>query len=235
MKNAMISVIIATYNAEKYLDACLSRIEALEIPQLQVIIIDGGSTDNTLNIIKDHTASIHHWQSEPDQGIYDAMNKGIKLVHSGWVLFLGADDLLEDGFKYMIPELEDPNAIYYGMVDVDGIIYKGPYTNYRLSKLNICHQAIFYPAQVFTKGHQFNLKYPLWADWLLNIQCWKDPDFRFVYKPYLISTFGIYGASSKQTDTAFEKDRTKIIIKYFGILTWLRYSFRSLKKRIFIS
>ena len=232
MRVPLVNIIIATYNAGEYLDACLTCILSQHVPELRIIIIDGGSTDNTLNVIHKHEASIYHWQSEPDQGVYDAMNKGIKFVSSGWVLFLGADDLLENGFKAMVSELKEPNGIYYGMVDVGGVIYKGPYSDYRLSKLNICHQAIFYPAHIFAGKYQYNLAYPLWADWLLNIECWKDPELKFIYKPHLVSKFGMHGISSHQPDQAFERDRKKIIIKHLGLFTWLRYSFRAFKKKL---
>lgn len=232
MRVPLVNIIIATYNAGAYLDACLTCILSQRIPELRIIIIDGGSTDNTLNVIHKHESSIYHWQSEPDHGVYDAMNKGIKFVSSGWVLFLGADDLLENGFKAMVSELKEPNGIYYGMVDVGGVIYKGPYSDYRLSKLNICHQAIFYPAHIFAGKYQYNLEYPLWADWLLNIECWKDPELKFIYKPHLVSKFGMHGISSHQPDLAFERDRKKIIIKHLGLFIWLRYSLRAFKKKL---
>jgi glycosyltransferase involved in cell wall biosynthesis len=228
MTNPEVSIIIPTYNAEKHLNACLKRIEEQDLKGIRVIVIDGGSTDRTIEIIKSHQAIISYWQSEPDLGIYDAMNKGTKFVYSGWILFLGADDLLEIGFKSMVAELKDPQGIYYGMVDVNNVIYKDPYSNYRLAKLNICHQAIFYPMRAFSK-HQYNLKYKLWADWFLNIECWKDSDFKFIYKPYLISKFGTTGVSSTTTDKAFEADRRRILMRYFGIMTWLRYAFKEFK------
>jgi glycosyltransferase involved in cell wall biosynthesis len=232
MINPEVSIIIPTYNAEKHLNACLERIKQQNVQGIQVIIIDGGSTDSTTEIIKSHQPLIDYWQSEPDNGIYDAMNKGLKFVRGRWILFLGADDLLESGFKDMLKELKDPYGIYYGMVNVDNVIYKGPYSKYRLAKLNICHQAVFYPVGVFTK-HSYNLGYPLWADWLLNIECWNDPDFRFIYRPHLISVFGTTGVSSNATDLAFELDRRKIVVKHLGILTWLRYSFKVFKRRSF--
>jgi glycosyltransferase involved in cell wall biosynthesis len=231
MTSAQVSIIIATYNAEKHLNTCLETIKEQGIDGLRVVIIDGGSTDGTIDIIKEQEALIYRWKSEPDLGIYDAMNKGLQYVDDGWVLFLGADDLLESGFKQMIVDLKDPNGIYYGMVNVGNVIYKDPYSNYRLAKLNICHQAIFYPASVFKK-YNYSLKYKLWADWFLNMECWKDPDFRFIYRPYLISKFGTEGVSSNTTDLAFEKDRRKILLKYFGIFTWLRYCFKSFKRNV---
>lgn len=232
MIKPLVSIVIVTYNAERHLKACMESIKQQNYELLQLIVIDGGSTDSTQNIIQAYENIVDVWHSESDKGIYDAMNKAIPYVKGQWILFLGADDLLEPGFADMLNELKDPWGIYYGMVDVNGIIYKDPYSGYRLAKLNICHQAIFYSSAVFKK-YRYNLKYPIWADWLLNMECWIDPEFKFIYKAHLISKFGTEGLSSTVTDTAFEKDRNSIIQKYFGTMTWLRLLFRELKSKLF--
>lgn len=89
-----ISIIIATYNAAKTLQRCLDSI----IPQLtdetELILVDGGSKDNTNQIIDSYGDKISVHISEPDKGIYDAWNKGVKSAHGDWVMFIGADDLL---------------------------------------------------------------------------------------------------------------------------------------------
>lgn len=102
-KTPKISIIIATYNAENYLDICLNSI----IPQLdktnELIIIDGLSKDNTVEIIKKNQKYISYWISEKDNGIYDAWNKGIKAATGDWIMFIGADDeLLPNAIKKYI-------------------------------------------------------------------------------------------------------------------------------------
>jgi glycosyltransferase involved in cell wall biosynthesis len=230
MKDHLVTIIIVTYNAELHLKNCLENIRKQNCRNLQLIVIDGASTDNTINIIISFDDIIDFWLSEPDKGIYDAMNKGLNYVKGDWVIFLGADDILETGFKDMLKELANPNAIYYGMVDVNNIIYKDPYTSYRLSKLNICHQAIFYPTKVFKK-YKYNLHYPIWADWFLNIQCWADNDYQFIYKENLISRFGLEGISSTVTDHNFKRDKYKIVLKYLGLFVLIRLMVRHLKNR----
>ncbi len=231
MHKPLVTIIIVTYNAAAHLKTCFESILRQDFNAFQLVIIDGGSTDGTVEIIKEYAHFIDVWISEPDKGIYDAMNKGLKYIKGQWVLFLGADDQLESGFSGMVAELKDPDATYYGMVDVNGIIYRDPYSDYRLSKLNICHQAILYSKSVFEK-YQYDLRYSLWADWFLNIQSWTDPSINFIYKPHLISKFGTEGVSSMQEDKAFIKARNKIILKYFGIFVWLRFTFRKFKKNL---
>lgn len=90
----LISIIIATYNASKTLKTCLDSI----VPQLcsgtELIIVDGGSKDNTNDIIKSYGDKVSVHISEPDKGIYDAWNKGVALSHGDWIMFIGADDIL---------------------------------------------------------------------------------------------------------------------------------------------
>jgi len=232
MMNApLVTIIIVTYNAEKYIRACLDSIKNQNRSDIQLIVIDGASTDGTIDILNEYNTLIDYQLSETDNGIYDAMNKGVNHIKGSWVLFLGADDILETGFKQMLPELTVPNAVYYGMVNVNNVIYKDAYSAYRLAKLNICHQVIFYPAAVFKKYH-YDLNYPIWADWLLNIQCWNDPNFQFIYKEHLIAKFGLDGISSNIIDTRFANDRYKILSKYLGLIVSARFFFRQLKLKL---
>lgn len=96
MNNILITIVIATYNAGECLQNCLNSI----IPQLnsgiELIIVDGASKDNTIEIIKNNEQHIKFWISEPDKGIYDAWNKGIKASNGEWIMFIGADDYLVD-------------------------------------------------------------------------------------------------------------------------------------------
>lgn len=90
----IISIIIATYNSEKTLEKCLCSIIKQKDNSIELIIVDGGSTDQTLEILKRHEKSIDCLISELDEGIYDAWNKGIKVATGNWLMFVGSDDEL---------------------------------------------------------------------------------------------------------------------------------------------
>lgn len=92
--NKEISIIIATWNAAKTLEVCLNSIVAQLTDEIELIIIDGGSTDKTNEIINSYGDQITKHISEPDKGIYDAWNKGVKIASGNWIAFVGADDIL---------------------------------------------------------------------------------------------------------------------------------------------
>lgn len=89
-----ISIIIATYNASKTLQRCLDSIVPQLTNETELILVDGGSKDDTNKIIDSYGDKIAVHISEPDKGIYDAWNKGVKAAHGDWVMFVGADDIL---------------------------------------------------------------------------------------------------------------------------------------------
>jgi glycosyltransferase involved in cell wall biosynthesis len=88
----LISIIIATYNRAKTLQQCIDSITCQTYPHTELIVIDGGSTDDTVEILKANSDRITYWESKKDRGIYDAWNKALDYVHGEWVYFLGADD-----------------------------------------------------------------------------------------------------------------------------------------------
>jgi len=88
----LISIIIATYNSEKYLEQCLNSIFKQNYKNYEIIVIDNKSTDKTLKILKKYEKSIDIWISEPDKGIFHAMNKGIKISKGKIISILNSDD-----------------------------------------------------------------------------------------------------------------------------------------------
>ena len=94
MHKPLISVITVVLNGAKYLEDCILSVIGQTYDHVEYILIDGGSTDGSLDIMKKYEHAIDYWVSEPDRGIYDAMNKGISLSSGDWICVLGADDYL---------------------------------------------------------------------------------------------------------------------------------------------
>ncbi|WP_448702190.1 glycosyltransferase family 2 protein [Mucilaginibacter sp. AW1-3] len=227
-KPALVSIIIVTYNAAAFLQNCLDSIYQQKYPNIETVILDGGSTDGTIDILKANDDKVTFWKSEKDDGIYDAMNKALDHITGEWVYFLGADDVLFDGFSDLAYDLEDNNAIYYGSVILRGNKYYGRASKYQLAKSTICHQAMIYPAKVFKK-YKFDTRYRISADFALNMQCYKDKDLHFEFRDHIVANFNHTGASSKK-DPVFEKEKAALIFKNFGFTTWLRFRIKKIKQ-----
>ena len=89
-----VSIITVTYNSEKYLADCIASVRKQTYSNIEHIIVDGKSTDGTLKIIQKNSGSLAHWISETDHGMYDAINKGIKMATGDIIGVLNSDDML---------------------------------------------------------------------------------------------------------------------------------------------
>lgn len=224
----LVSIILVTYNAEKCLQRCLNSIFQQTYPSLELIVMDGASSDGTISILKANTEKITFWQSEKDGGIYEAMNKALNHIRGEWVYFIGADDELTSDFSKLVEELRHPNTIYYGSVWKEGKRYLGSLSAYHQAKTGINHQAMIYPASVFQK-YRFHTDYRISADHILNMWCWKDPQYTFEFRDYIIATFSHTGVSSLQKDPLFEQRKARFILENYGVMIWLRFLFKRLK------
>ena len=109
-----ISIVIPSLNQGRFIEETILSIFAQKWPDVELIIIDGGSTDETLDIIRKHAASIAFWISEPDRGQADAINKGLRKATGDIVTWFGADDVYASGIFAAVAEVwrRNPNAIY---------------------------------------------------------------------------------------------------------------------------
>ena len=90
----LISVVTVSYNAVSTIEQTILSVINQTYPHIEYIIIDGGSTDGTVDVIKKYADKITYWVSEPDKGIYDAMNKGLRRVRGDWCVFMNSGDIL---------------------------------------------------------------------------------------------------------------------------------------------
>lgn len=212
-KDPLISVITVVFNGAAGIEATLRSVFSQDPSLYEVVVIDGGSTDGTLAILDRYRDRLAVCISEPDRGIYDAMNKAVLHARGRWIYFLGSDDILRDCLNAVSLRLKDPEAIYYGDVyrTGTGIIYGGRFNAWRLERSNICHQAIFYPRSVFLR-YQYNIRYPLLADWELNLRCCGDKSLHFEHLPILVADYNdATGKSSIASDGNFAADQAHII------------------------
>lgn len=220
------SIVIPTYNSAGTIAACVESIVQQSFQDIEVLIMDGLSTDSTIEILEDFKRQLPSLKikQEKDKGIYDAMNKGLDCAQGEYLYFIGSDDTLYDKdvlgniFKLLSPSQP---KILYGNVRMqgsnqwveDGLIHAGEFDLKRLLSHNISHQAIFYHRSVFDKLGRYNTTYPIFADYDMNLRCFAN--YSFVYTDTIIANFKVGGASTGLADTAFDKDKLKNIINYF--------------------
>src|SRR6478609_6660381 len=111
-----VSVITVVLNGAETLERALQSVLEQDFDDVEYVVIDGGSTDGSIEIIRKYEARIGYWRSEPDKGLYDAMNKAVQAARGRWLLFLGADDVLVGRLSEIVPHLTDERTVYYGDV-----------------------------------------------------------------------------------------------------------------------
>lgn len=231
-----VSIVTATFNAEKDLARCIESVLEQTYAHCEFIIIDGGSTDATLDIIRSLEERIDCWISEPDRGVYDALNKGIDLARGDWIYFLGADDRLADKDVLSRVFSEPPDSrLLYGDVrwGATGRLYDGAFTPTKLFRANICQQAVFYHRELFETLGGFDLGYPLWADWVFNMQAFGHRKTRPRYLDTPVADYGTQGLSAGAADEHFLRDREQIFLECFGRLALFRIKFAHFRKSLF--
>ncbi len=226
----LVSIILVTFNAGSYLKDCLDSILKQAYKNIEIVIKDGGSTDNTPSVVKEYERYITIYETSPDSGIYDAMNQAIKLANGRWIYFLGADDRLEVGFSHMCNLLKDENTIYYGDCVTDNGFFGGKFSAYKLAKSFMCQQAIFYPAVVFEK-YNYDTRFPVYADLALNIKCWGSDEIKKQYYPLTIAWYNLTGFSSAPKDDLFKNEKQALIKANFSTLVYLRYLYKRRKEQ----
>ena len=216
-----IDIIVSTYNSGNYLDRCINSIINQDRDDVRIIVQDGGSTDNTIDILRSKTRSIHYWDSSPDTGIYDAWNKAVVHSNAEWVMFLGADDYLWDSntLSLIIPHLRTAYPTYkvvYGKVNTvlpNGKILQTVGRDWSwtcerfMDRMAIPHQGVFHHQSLFCKHGPFDNFYEITGDHEFLLRELKNNEPLFV--PDLVITGMQVGGLSFQSKSA--------------VIRWLEY------------
>ena len=210
-----ISIGIVVYNGVEHIRNVLESVVGQPYKNIELIVVDGDSTDGTRDVLKEYADHISVLVSEPDKGIYDAMNKVCSLAGGDWLLFLGCDDVLLETFDRIIPMLSNADTVYYGDVikHSSGKIYDGKFSKFKLMRHNICHQSLFYPRSVY-KRYSYSLEYRWLADYVYNLKLMGDK-VPFVYTGVVISIYNDKGGSAPG-DADLSRDQLKLIRESFG-------------------
>ena len=207
-ESVFFSIIIPLYNCEDTLAESLESIISQSYANYEIIFADGASTDNTLQIIKNFKTennNIHiKLLSEPDKGIYDAMNKGISLAQGNWLYFMGSDDRLcsSSVLSVVSSEIEREYAdLVYG--NVIGISSKIRYVYDTLGKVlakGIHHQSVFYRTSLFLELGKYDLKFKIASDYHFTLKVFFKDQYIKRYIDKDIAYYGEKGYSSQYFD-----------------------------------
>lgn len=186
---------------------------------LEYIIIDGNSSDNSKALIERYASNIDYWVSEPDRGIYDAMNKGIAQAKGEYCMFLNSGDYLLDATTLQkVFENNPTEDIIYGDLKSDFREYHYPkeITLYSLLKGTIPHQASFIKTELFRKYGGYEEKYPIIADWVFFVKAILVHHVSYQHLDLYISFFEHGGVSTQsQHKTQMDQDRSNLFMELF--------------------
>jgi len=226
MRAPIFSIITVTRNAARVLEQTILSVLNQTNSNIEFVIIDGASEDGTVDIIKRYQSGINYWISEPDKGIYDAMNKGLEAATGDYVWFLNAGDVLKH--NEIVAELTEISKYYthpdiiYGetdLMDQNGHVFaerrlKAPekltWKSFRMGML-VCHQAFIAKRLVMPT---FNVLYRFSADFEWCIRCMKRADMIVNSRLRLVNYLytGLTTANRKQS----LKERYAIMCEYYG-------------------
>jgi glycosyltransferase involved in cell wall biosynthesis len=206
-KEPLVSVITVVYNGDEYIEECIQSVIGQDYDNIEYIIIDGGSTDGTVEIIRKYADMLADWVSEPDDGVYDAMNKGIERATGNVIGLLNADDFYADGAIQTVAEThtEHPNSIIVGAmnrVKADGSSYTlRRNLNHRYLDgtiryaMPVNHPATFVPETVYRKLGTFDARFQISGDYDFICRCYTQ-EVPFVFVDQVLSNMRAGGLSS---------------------------------------
>ena len=222
----LISIITINYNDLEGLKRTLQSVQEQTVHAFEHIMIDGGSTDGSKELIEKHQEHFEFWVSEPDQGIYDAMNKGILNSRGDYLLFLNSGDHFIDAnaLEKAISHLGNHEIVYFNckVIRDQPLIKEMPSTmtlSYLMREMPT-HQAIFYAKNVFDTYGNYDTNLKICSDWKHFIQCIILYSVSYLHVNDVISVYYANGLSSLPENREVNRqERLQVLQKYFPVIT----------------
>lgn len=198
--NPLVSIVTVSYNAVATIEQTILSVLNQSYSNIEYIIIDGGSTDGTVDIIKKYADKITYWVSEPDKGIYDAMNKGIDKVSGELVGIINSDDWYEeDAFKNVVEKYTyNPKSVFHGNLRLIGDTTKVLKPKFDTSKYYygsfLMHPTMFVPTTLYKEIGKFDIKYRIAADYDLMLRIYHS-NYTLHYIDTILSNMRLGGVS----------------------------------------
>jgi glycosyltransferase involved in cell wall biosynthesis len=212
----LVTVITAVFNGRDCLPDCVESVLAQDYPNVEYIIVDGGSADGTLDILREYDNRLSLWVSEPDRGVYDAWNKGLNLARGEWIAFLGADDMYLPGAvsAYMELARNNPTAqflssrarLYHtsGYSPVFGAAWEWPRSATAMSSI---HVGAMHHRKLFVRYGTFDISYKIAGDYHFLLRARQH--LQVAFSPKITVRIGA-GGLSDSTAGLYEARRAKV-------------------------
>lgn len=234
-----ISLITVCRNAERTIAAALTSARLQTVPPFEHFIIDGNSGDRTLDVVGQFSDLPLRISSQPDQGIYDAMNRGITQARGDILFFLNADDRLYDAqaLAHVAQAFDDDPTldlvwgnVGYGIEHGRACTLRYPHIDPdSLLSATLCHQAVFAHRRLFERFGNFDLKYPLCADYDWQLRVLRG-GARYRYLDVGVAHFSPGGASEQAMGQLY-REKARIRRKHLAWLPWMAVELRLFLRR----
>ena len=238
----LISVVTVCFNAAATIEETIQSVLGQTYPKVEYIIIDGGSTDGTVDIIKRYADRLAYWVSEPDKGIYDAMNKGIAAASGDYINFMNAGDKFhnEKVLSDFAPYIDRTSDIVYGNFirayqDCKYFVAASPLT-LLAKRMVFCHQSAFIKVP-FHKKYTYNTRFKIAGDYNFFYTSYFERDAKFQHIPVIVAEYDNTTGISKSGRTCWiackehvlaQNTTNKFVLYTTSILLFLRASIKSL-------
>lgn len=249
-RNIKFTIVTVCKNAAATIEKTIQSVISQTYENIEYILVDGQSVDGTLSIVQTYKQHIDVLISEQDNGIYNAMNKGIRSATGDIISFLNADDrffneITVECMANFITDCEFEDIdVYHGSVVVydyqkgDGFIWKsGPISSFFIHRESLPHPATFYSRPAFDKNGLFDTSYSIAADYEWTIRALKKNTLSFQFMPLLVAVFAKGGISNNKANTSLARTEVRRAISaHFSntedFVQRIRKRLRRIRKRL---
>lgn len=232
-----VTIITVSYNSAKTIEKTILSVINQSYENIEYIIIDGASSDDTLKIINKYQDKITKLISEKDNGIYDAMNKGIEASSGDYLIFLNSDDCFNDNDvikNFVMIAQKNKKELYYG----DLKVYNPSNQSFSIKKHNFINKiflmkntpsqpATFYKKDVFEKYGNFRIDYKIVSDQEWFLRAFLKSKISAEYLNFIVTVFSTGGISSEEANIQHNIERKKMFDEYFTAFEQKSYGFLS--------
>lgn len=219
MSYPLISIITINYNDKVGLERTLKSVTNQTFRDFEYIVIDGGSTDGSKELIEQYQAKIDYWVSEPDKGIYNAMNKGITKAKGEYLLFLNGGDVFsaDNVLQENINQFGDYEIVYFNVIlgrnNPKIVTYPTKLSFNFFYHQTICHQAIFFKKELFEKYGMYDEELKTKSDWKFLILTICKYNVSYIHVNKAITIYDVNGMSSNEKNIPLLKEENELVLK----------------------